>query len=139
VWLWLLSIVGVLHYYHLVPFFHLWFCKYWFWFLRFIFCWVTLPGTYAGRSALTWGKPASCSHLGFFCPFVVSFSPVGVFLDFVCFLLSFFPPHSLWCPFLFGVGVLPLFPCFYGFLFFHYESFVQTHRCFGWVGFCGNC
>ena len=79
---------------------------------------MTLPGTYAGRSALTWGKPASCSHLGFFCPFVVSFSPVGVFLDFVCFLLSFFPPHSLWCPFLFGVGVPPFFPVFTGFCFF---------------------
>ena len=90
-------------------------CKYWFWFLRFIFCWVTLPGTYAGHSALTWGKPAF-SHLGFLCPSVVSFSPVGVLWISFVFLVFIFSPHSLWCPFLFGVGVLPLFfPVFTGF------------------------
>jgi len=118
VWLWLLSIVGVLHYYHLVPFFHLWFCKYWFWFLRFIFCWVTLPGTYAGRSALTWGKPASCSHLGFFCPFVVSFSPVGVsWISFV-FFFPFFPFIASGAPSSLGSGSSPFFPVFTGFCFF---------------------
>ena len=109
-WLWLLSIVGVLHYYHFVPFFHLWFCKYWLWFFRFIFCWVTLPGSHAGRSALTWGKPAFCSHLGFFCPVVVSFSPVGV--PWSLFSSFYFCPHSRWCPFLFGVGVLLLLSLF---------------------------
>ena len=73
---------------------------------------MTLPGTYAGLSALTWGKPASYSHLGFSCPFVVSFFPGGGLLDLACFLVFLFSPHSLWCPFLFGVGVLPLFFCF---------------------------
>ena len=76
---------------------------------------MTLPGTYAGHSALTWGKPAF-SHLGFLCPSVVSFSPVGVLWVSFVFLFSFSSPHSLWCPFLFGVGVLPpFFPRFYGF------------------------
>ena len=108
-WLWLLSIVGVLHHYHFVLFFHLWFRKYWFWFFRFIFCWVTLPGTHAEHSALTWGKPASLSLLRFYCPSVVSFSPVGV----SWILLVYFSPHSFWFPLLFGVGVLPpFFPVF---------------------------
>ena len=130
--------MGVLHYYHLVPFFHLWFCKYWFWFLRFIFCLMTLPGTYAGRSALTWGKPASFSHLGFFCPFVVSFFPRWGFLrsGFV-FLFCFFPLIASGAPSSLGSGSSPFSLFLQVFVvFFHYESFVQTHRCFGWVGFC---
>ena len=76
---------------------------------------MALPGTHAEHSALIWGKPASSSHLGFSCPFVVSFSPVGV--PWSLFSLFYFSPHSLWCSLLFGVGVLPLFPCFYRFLF----------------------
>ena len=121
-WLWLRSIVGVLHHYHLVPFSYLWFCKYWFWFLRFIFCWVTLPGTYAGHSALTWGKPAF-SHLGFFCPSVVSFSPVGVSWSLFVFLFSFFPLIVFGAPSSLGSGSIPpFFPAFT--FFFHDESFV---------------
>ena len=124
-WLWLLSVVGVLHYYHLVPLSYLWFCKYWFWFLRFIFCWVTLPGTYAGRSVLIWGKPASFSHLGFFCPFVVSFSPVGVSRTWFVFLFSFLPLIASGAPSSLGSGSSPFSLFLQVFVvFFHYESFV---------------
>ena len=125
-WLWLLSIVGMLHHYHFMLFFHLWFRKYWFWFFRFIFCWVTLPGAHAEHSALTWGKPASLSLLRFYCPSVVSFSPVGV--SWSLFSLVYFSP-PLW-----GRGPPPFFSCFS-----HYESLVQADRGFGWVWFCGKC
>ena len=71
---------------------------------------MTLPGTYAGRSALTWGKPASFSHLGFFCPFVVSFSPVGVSWIWFVFLFSFFPLIASGAPSSLGSGSSPFFP-----------------------------
>ena len=79
---------------------------------------MTVPGTYAGRSALTWGKPASCSHLGFFCPFVVSFSPVGVsWISFV-FFFSFFPLIASGAPSSLGSGSSLFFPFFTGFCVF---------------------
>ena len=72
---------------------------------------MTLPGTHAEHSALTWGKPASLSLLRFYCPSVVSFSPVGV--SWSLFSLVYFSPHNFGFPLLFGVGVLPpFFPVF---------------------------
>ena len=74
---------------------------------------MTLPGTYAGRSALTWGKPASFSHLGFFCPFVDSFSPVGVSWFWFVFLFSLFPLIASGAPSSLGSGSSPFFPCYF--------------------------
>ena len=63
---------------------------------------------------LTWGKPASCSHLGFFCPFVVSFSQVGVSLSLFVFLFPFFPLIAFGAPSSLGSGSSPFFPLFLG-------------------------
>ena len=49
---------------------------------------------------------------GFSVPLWSVFPPWG-FLGFGLFSCFPFSPHSLWCPFLFGVGVLPFFPCYF--------------------------
>ena len=119
-WPWLLSIVGMLHYYNFAPSFHLWFCEYLFLSLRFILCRVTLPGIHAGHSALTWGKPVFFAHLGFPRSIVVRFFPRWGFLRgwFFCVRFSLFSPHSVWCALLFWGRGFPLFLGFSGFFIF---------------------